>query len=218
MRGSTPGGLRLVGPFRGLLELRYRHPGDPAALVQRQLVRRDGGVEAGRVLGDEVAVDPALVDDVGEEAVEEGDVGPGLDVEVQHAVLRHLLGDRDRCSCAAGSTKMNRARGQRLIGEQLLALVGGAALQVRNPVRQEIVGLGLVLVRADAHDAVGELRVLVGVVELAHAHVARGVALRVVGRPVVDAHHRRLQRGEHQLARAPGVLEAARRRRRGRSS
>ena len=56
---------------------------------------------------------------------------------------------------------------------------------------------------------VGQFRVFVAVVELADAHLARGVALGVVRRPVVDPHHRRLERREHQLAGAPGVLEAA---------
>ena len=56
---------------------------------------------------------------------------------------------------------------------------------------------------------VGEFGVFVAVVQLADAHLARGVALGVVRRPVVDAHHRRLERREHQLAGAPGVLESA---------
>ncbi|MDT4849735.1 hypothetical protein FQZ97_838630 [compost metagenome] len=74
---------------------------------------------------------------------------------------------------------------------------------------QEVVGLRFVGVGTGAQDAVGQLGVFVAVVQLAHAHVARGVALGVVGRAVVNAHHLGFQRAEHQLASTPGVLEAA---------
>lgn len=74
---------------------------------------------------------------------------------------------------------------------------------------QEVVGLRFVWIAADGDDDIGQLRVLVAVVQLAHAHLARCVALRVVRWPVMDAHEGRLQGSEHQLASAPGVLEAA---------
>ena len=98
---------------------------------------------------------------------------------------------------------------RRFAGEPLLLLRHRAALQIRHPVREEVVGLRLVRVAADRHDHVGQLRILVAVVELADAHLAGRVALGVVGGTVVDAHHRRLERREHELARAPGVLESA---------
>jgi hypothetical protein len=74
----------------------------------------------------------------------------------------------------------------RLVRHLGLLLFEGDAAHVRDPVIEEIVGLGLQRVRADRDDCIGELRVLVAVVELAHAHVARSVHFGVVGRPVVD--------------------------------
>ena len=60
---------------------------------------RDIALE-GRV-GDEVLVDPALVDDVGEERIEQREVGAGVDRQVQDIVLArfHFAGiDRDRAA------------------------------------------------------------------------------------------------------------------------
>ena len=54
-------------------------------------------------------------------------------------------------------------------------LVRRGAAQVRDPVVQEVVGLRFQRVGADRNDGVGELGVLVAVVELAHAHVAGAV-------------------------------------------
>jgi hypothetical protein len=78
--------------------------------------------------------------------------------------------------------------GRVLLVRQFLALEAerGAA-QVRDPVVEEVVGLGLERVGADDHDGVGQLGVLVAVVELADAHVARRVDFGIVGRAVVDA-------------------------------
>ncbi len=73
--------------------------------------------------------------------------------------------------------------------------------------RQEVVGLGLVGVAADRHDHIREFGILIAVVELADAHFAGGMAFGVVGRPIVNPDERRLERREHQLASAPGVLE-----------
>ena len=81
--------------------------------------------------------------------------------------------------------------------------------QVRDPVIEKIVGLGLVGIGADGEDGVGKLGILVAVVELANAHVARGVHLGIVGRAVVDADVLDLHRLEIELARAPGILVAA---------
>ena len=74
---------------------------------------------------------------------------------------------------------------------------------------EEIVGLGLVGVGADRDDGVGELGILVAVVEFADAHVARRMHLGIVGRAIVDADVLDLHRLEIELARAPGVLVAA---------
>ena len=74
--------------------------------------------------------------------------------------------------------------------------------------RKEVVGLRLVGVAADRHDDVGKLRILVAVVEFADPHLAGRMALGVVSGTVVDAHHRRLERREHELAGTPGVFES----------
>ena len=151
---------------------------------------------------------PALLDHVGQQPVEQRDVGAGLDVEMQHVLLaRRLLGHGDGDRPARVDDHELRAFG-RLAGEPLLLLADALPGQIRNPVREEVVGLRLVRVRADGDDGVGDLRVLVRVVELTHPHVARRVALGVVGGAIVDADHLGPEGREHELAAAPGVLEA----------
>ena len=166
------------------------------------------GEAAGRGV-DEGLVEPALVRDVGEHRVEEREVGAGVDREVQHVLLagRDLAGVDGH---GAPRVDDDDARGgMRLVGQLLLLLGRGLPGKVRDPVVEEVVGLGLERVGADRHDGVGELGVLVAVVELAHAHVAGGVDLGVVGRAVVDADVLDLHRLEVELAGAPGVLVAA---------
>ena len=87
----------------------------------------NGVVEAVRVLRDEVLVVPALVDHVGEQRVEQRDVGAGLDVQVQHVVLAgDLLGDRHRGRAArVDDDDLGRCRG--FAREPLLLLVDRAA-------------------------------------------------------------------------------------------
>ena len=154
-------------------------------------------------------VDPALVGDVGEDRVEQREVGAGVDGEVEDVVLARLdLAGVDRHRPARIDDDDPRL-GVRLAGELLVLLRERRAAEVRHPVVQEVVGLGLERVAADGEDRVGELGVLVAVVELAHAHVARGVDLGIVGRAIVDADVLDLHRLEIELAGAPGVLVAA---------
>ncbi len=101
-----------------------------------------------------------------------------------------------------------RAR-DRLGAELGFLLVHRAAAQIRHPMVQEIVGLGFERIGADRDDGVGELRVLIAVVEFAHAHVARGMDFGIVGRTIMDADVLDLHRTEIELARAPGILIAA---------
>ena len=159
--------------------------------------------------GDEGLVGPALVGDVGQPGVEQDEVGAGIDREMHDVVLAGLdfAGiDRDR----AARVDDDDARLLERLGSELgLLLVHRRAAQVRNPVVEEIVGLGLERVGADRDDGVGELGILVAVVEFADAHVARGMDLGIVGRPVVDADVLDLHRPEIELAGAPGVLVAA---------
>ena len=102
-----------------------------------------------------------------------------------------------------------RAGSMRLVAELALLLVQRRAAQVRHPVIEEIVGLGFERVGADRHDGVGELGILVAVVQFADAHVAGGMDLGIVGRPVVDADVLHLHGAEIELAGAPGVFVAA---------
>ena len=184
-------------------------PGDLGGVLDRSLVGGERLVEVVGRGGDEVLIDPALIGDVGEERVEQREVGAGIDREMQHAVLARLrlAGiDRDR---AARIDDDDAALLVRLAGELLVLLVDRRAAKVRHPVVQEIVGLGLERVRADGEDRVRELGVLVAIVELADAHVARRVDLRIVGGAIVDADVLHLHRAEIELSGAPGVLVAA---------
>ena len=76
---------------------------------------------------------------------------------------------------------------------------------------QEQVGLALHRVGAHQHDRVGQLVILIGIVQLVHAHVAGRMNLGIVGGAVVDAAVLDLHRPEIELAGAPGVLIPARR-------
>ena len=80
--------LGFVGPLGCLLELGDGYAGDLAAFIQAHLVGGGGLIETLGALGNEVAVYPALLDHIGEQAVEQGHVGAGLDVQVQHPVLQ----------------------------------------------------------------------------------------------------------------------------------
>ena len=201
--------LGLGDPVRRLLDLVDGEAGDFGRLLQRGLVGRDRLVEAGRAGGEELLVHPALLGDVGQPGVEQREVGAGVDREVQDVVLAglDLAGvDRDRAARVDDHDSRGRMRLARQLG---FLLRRRRAAQVRDPVVQEVVGLGLERVGADGHDRVGELGVFVAVVELAHAHVAGGVDLAVVGRAVVDPDVLDLHRLEIELAGAPGVLVAA---------
>ena len=74
---------------------------------------------------------------------------------------------------------------------------------------QEIVGLGFERVGADRDDGVGQLGILVTVVQFAYAHVARGMNFGIVGGPVVNADILDLHGPEIELSGTPGILVAA---------
>ncbi len=200
--------LGFVAPLRSLLDLRHRNAGDATALVQRHGVGLDGGLETFRMLGDEVLVDPALIDDVGQQAIEQGAIAARIDRQVQNLILGQILTNRNR-RIATRVDEDEFARTDRFAGEHFLLLVHRAALQIGQPVHEEVVGLVLVGVVADRPDHVGEFGVFVAVVELEYAHVTVAEAFGVVRRTVMDAYRRGLDTGEDQLAGAPGVLETS---------
>ncbi len=180
-----------------------------AASSRLVLLAADGLVEILGRGGDEGLVGPALVRDVGEPGVEQREVGARVDGKVHHAVLAgfDLTGvDGDG---AARVDDDDARRFDRLGTELRSFLVHRSAAQIRHPMVQEIIGLGFERVGADRHDRVGELGVLVAVVQFADAHVAGRVDLGVVGRAVVDADVLHLHGPEIELAGAPGVLVAA---------
>ncbi len=152
-------------------------------------------------VGNKLVVDPALVHDLGKNGIEECKVGAGIDLQMQDVLLAgHLFAgiDGDRAA--------------RIYDDHLRALS-----HAWNHVVQKQVGLGFQRVGADDHHGVGQLIVLVVIVQLAHAHVAGRMDFGVVGRPIVDAAVPDLHRLEVEFAGAPGVLVAAGRRR-GRTS
>ena len=183
--------------------------GDRGRIGQGRLV---GGQRLVEILGrgaDERLVLPTLLGNVGEDGVEQHQVGPGLDGEMEDAVLAGFdLAHRYRRGAARIDDDDARRR-MRLAGELLLLLVHAGSPQVGNPVIEEVVGLRFVGVGADGKDGVGELGVLVAIVELAHAHVARGMHFGIVGGAIVDADVLDLHRLEIELARTPGILVAA---------
>jgi hypothetical protein len=87
--------------------------------------------------------------------------------------------------------------------------VRGGAAQVGHPVIQEVVGLGFERIGADGNNRVGEFGVFIAVVQLANAHVASRVHLRVVGGAIVNPNVLHLHGAEIELAGAPGVFVTA---------
>jgi hypothetical protein len=75
---------------------------------------------------------------------------------------------------------------------------------------QEVVGLRLQRVASRRRDRISELGVLVAVVELAHAHIARAVHLTVVRRTVVDANALEIELagGGYENTWAIGILDS----------
>ena len=107
-------------------------------------------------------IDPALIRDVGEQRVEQREVGARVDREVQHTLLAQL-----RLAGVDGHRPPrvddhDPARRMRLLRHLGLLLVHRDAAHVRDPVVEEVVGLGLEGVGADGDDGVRELGILVG--------------------------------------------------------
>ena len=128
---------------------------------------------------------------------------------MQHVVLARLDFAGVHRDGAARIDENDARGGVLLVRHELLLLVERRSLKIRDPVVEEIIGLGLERIGADRDDGVGEFGVLVAIVEFADAHVAGGVDLGVVGGAVMDADVLDLHRAEIELAGAPGVLVAA---------
>ena len=96
---------------------------------------------------------------------------------MHHAVFAgfHLAGiDRHR---AARVDDDDAALLDRLRAELGFLLGHRGSAQIRNPMIEEVIGMGFERVGADGNDGVGEFSVLVAIVKFADAHVARGVNL-----------------------------------------
>ena len=176
--GRVAGGLGLVGPFRRLDQLVLADAGNPAGFVQALAIRFQGVLEAGGVRFDERLVVPALIDNVGQQAVEQGGIGARLDVQEQDVVLAHRLFEQGDGECPAriDQDDLRLLDGFPILVDRLL-LVGSLALQAREPVVEKVVGLGFIGIGADGENAVGHLGVFVAVVQLPDPHIPGGVAL-----------------------------------------
>ena len=82
--------LRLRDPFGRLADLIDGQAGDLRRLLEARLVGRHRLVEVLGRSGDEGLVGPALLVDVGQPGVEQGEVGARIDREMHHAVLAGL--------------------------------------------------------------------------------------------------------------------------------
>ena len=118
------------------------------------------------------------------------------------------LGRIDRHGAARIDEDDARVR-VRLVRKLRLLLVERGPAKVRDPVIEEVVGLGFERIVADRDERVGKFGVLVAVVQFADAHVAGRMNLRIVGRAIVDADVLHLHGAEIELSGAPGVFVAA---------
>ena len=144
------------------------------------------------MLGNKVFVMPALRYHIGKQGIEQSGVRAGLDIQVQNIGFSgNLLANRHSRG-ATGIHDDDFGCGSRFARKALLLFVHAAAVEIGNPVIQKVVGLGFIGVGTRADDGVCQLCVFIAVVQLAHAHIAGGVAFGVVGWPVMDTHHGRL--------------------------
>ena len=201
LRFGNPG-----GGFDNVLRLQSSKFG---RILQRGLVRLHGLAE---ILGrgaDEVFIYPAFFDDIGENRVEQSEVGAGIECEMEHVLFAGFgFASIDR-HCAARIDENDPAVLVRLAWKLLLLFLQGRAAQIRHPMVQEIIGLSLQRIASSRNDRVRKLGVLIAIVELANAHVAGRMHLRIIGRAIVDADVLDLHRGEIELAGAPGVFVTA---------
>ena len=180
--------MRLGNPFGRLLDVGGLNATDFRCLGQRspaclhrvveaakacgmRLVLRHGFATLERRVGDELRIDPALIHDMGQQSVEQHHVRAFRNREVQDVLGASIL-FRGR----------DGQRATRIDDDHLRA-----GLQTFDHVVQVKIGLGLHRVRTDHEDRVGQLVVLVSVVQLVHAHVPRGMDLGIIGGAVVDA-------------------------------
>ena len=174
-------------PLRGGSNLIDREPGDFGGVFERRLVRRHRLVEVLCRGGDEVLVDPPLLGEIGEPGIEQREVGSGIDRQMHDVVFARLDFAGVDGDGAARIDEDDPRRRVRLAGEFSFLLIDRISAQIRNPVIEEIIGLGFERVGADGDDGVREFGILVAIVEFADAHVARRMNLGIVGRTIVDA-------------------------------
>ena len=74
---------------------------------------------------------------------------------------------------------------------------------------EEIVSLRLQRIGAHRNNSVGKFSVLIAIVQLAHAHVARSMDFGVIGWTIVNADILHLHGAEIELAGSPGILVTA---------
>ena len=129
-------------------------------------------------LPDEIAIEPSLRRDLGHQRVEEDQIGARIRApDAGRSPFRPRSSQALTVTVRLGSMMTTRAASCGSFGSCWRFLSSRGAAQVRQPMVEEIVGLRLERVGADGNDRVGELGILVAIVQLAHAHVAGGMDL-----------------------------------------
>ena len=153
-----PASLAVLGlgyEARRLLDLIDGEAGELCGVFQAGLIGSHHVIEAACRSRDEFLVGPSLRDDIGHKRIEERQVGSRIYGEMQDIVLAGFdLAGIDGHG-APGIDDDDPGRGMGLTRELLLLLVERRASQVRNPVVEEVVGLGFERIRADREDGVG---------------------------------------------------------------
>ena len=207
-----PASAALLGfgdPARSLADVVRLETRDPGGFIDADLVRGEHFVKAGRRFADEITIEPSLRRDLGHQRVEEDQIGARFERQMKDVRLsgRIFAGiDRDR---APRVDDDDPDRFMLLVRELLALFIGRGPSHVRQPVIEEVIRLRLERVGSDGNDRVGEFGVLVAIVELAHAHVAGGMDLGIVGGAIVDADVLDLHAVEIELAGGPGVFVTA---------
>mmetsp|Transcript_155 Transcript_155/g.494 ORF Transcript_155/g.494 Transcript_155/m.494 type:complete len:223 (-) Transcript_155:2372-3040(-) len=164
LRGFDDIGLRNAGDLSGI---RCRNPDRVECCVKAAKGRRmrfglgnlHCGLDGRR--GHKCAVHPALIRHIGQDGIQKRQVCAGVWLQVQN-VFR-------RCCCFAGVDGDSAAR----IHDDDTR----AALHAGHHVVQKQVGLRFERVCPHDHDRVGGGVVLIGIVQLVYAHIARGMNL-----------------------------------------
>ncbi|MNQ76756.1 hypothetical protein D3C85_916050 [compost metagenome] len=142
--GTMTRGLGFVSPFGCLLELVHRDPGNATGLFKRHSIGLNCLFKRFGMGRDKFLVMPFLVNHVGQQTIEQGDIRSRFDIHVKHVVFARRLLGHSNGGCPAGVDKNHLGWSNGFPRKALLTFIDCLPLQVGKPVRQEIVGLGFV--------------------------------------------------------------------------